>query len=269
MNAESSLSLSEQLRSITAVDSACLKEPYSGVQAFYSVEYEYDHYGCTGYRCGQSDDYDDYCRDAEYENIRIEGPVDARGVLAEIFGVKTENVPQELVTLAENELSLDEADSYEVEVSNGYYGEEAKVVLSEPETVTQRLLEYYFSRKDAIDTGNILPYLRGKGFQTAGLTPLDAVKSHLREENKGKIVDYVENATSVCRKTLSISEVKIAQLRHFENVEPRSLTVPKGAVKTCGVVVQRGKEYVLVDGYHRVKYQKAKGVKTSSFIVLS
>lgn len=268
MTLGTSLSFTEQLEQVSSTKTPFLKEPYSGVNFFYSVDYEYDHYGCTGYQCDQ-DGYDDYCRDAEYENVRIEGSVNSRAVLSEIFGVRSESIPQELVDIAENELGLHEVEAYEVEVTNSYYGEEARVILSDPETVMPRLLEYFFSLGDAVDAEEILPYLRGKGFDTTGLTPVNAVKMHLKEENRGKVVDYVENASIASRKTLRIGEVKIPQLRHYEAVEARPVIAPKGVKNTVGVVVKRGNEYVLVDGYHRMKSQKSKGAKTGSFIVLA
>lgn len=234
----------------------------------YSVEYEYDGYYCSGSSCN-SDGYDDYCRDSEYDNIRVADGINTRAVLAEIYRCKSEDIPDDLVDFANNELELDDKESYEVKVSGGYYGDEASVVLSDPKNVYTKLREYYFARDDAKDDHGVLPYVRGKGIATNGMSPIDAIKTQLRAENNGMILSHVENATTVERKQLNMKEVIVPQNEHFIKVDPRKPIAPHGAEETLGVVVQKGDSYVLVDGYHRFKHQIAKETKDGSFIVLS
>lgn len=261
---------------ITEVKNSKLNEPvrqyhngyFMGEKKLYSVEYEYDGYYCSGASCGQ-EGYDDYCRDSEYDNIRVAEGIDSRAVLAEIHGCKSEDIPDDLVNYANNELELDNPDTYEVEVTGGYYGDEASVVFSEPQKIYGKLRERYFSRDDAKDADGILPYVRGKGIDTKGMTPIDAIKTQLRTENKGKIVDYVENTTKVEREVIAMKHVVVPQNDHFIRADPREPIAPHGAEQTFGVVVQKGNSYVLVDGYHRFKHQTAKGAKNGSFIVLS
>jgi hypothetical protein len=266
----------EEAPVITEVKNSKLNEPvrhssngyFMSDTRLYSVEYEYDGYYCSGSSCGQ-EGYDDYCRDSQYDNIRVAEGIDSRAVLAELHGCQKEDLPEDLVAYANNELELDNPDSYEVEVTGGYYGDEASVIFSEPEKVYAKLREHYFAREDAKDADGVLPYVRGKGLDTTGLQPLEAIKKQLRTENKGKIVDYVENTTKVERKFISMKNVVVPQNQHFIKADPREPVAPHGAEQTFGVVVQKGDAYVLVDGYHRFKHQTAKGTKNGSFIVLS
>lgn len=261
---------------ISEVKNSKLNEPvqqvnngyYMSDKHLYSVEYEYDGYYCSGSSCN-SDGYDDYCRDSEYDNIRVADGINTRAVLAEIYRCKSEDIPDDLVNFANNELELDDKDSYEVQVSRGYYGDEASVVLSDPKNVYDKLREYYFARDDAKDDDGVLPYVRGKGISTKGMQPIDAIKTQLRAENKGMIVSHVENATKVERQDLNMKDVMVPQNEHFIKVDPRKPIAPHGAEETVGVVVQKGDSYVLVDGYHRFKHQSAKGAKGGSFIILS
>lgn len=235
----------------------------------YGVEYDYDHYGCTGYTCG-TEDGDGYCRDAEYENLRVQdGPVNTRAVLAQIFRCREDDVPDDLIHYAEDELSLNDRESYEVEGSRGYYGEEAETTIVNEANVREKLTEYYRNRPDANDDAGILPYLRGKGLSTAGLTPVEAVKNHLRAENRGIIVNYVERTNHVSKSRLKLSSVKVPQQKHFAQVEPRKPVAPNGVEKVCGIVVKKDNAFFLVDGYHRLKHETSVEATHGTFIVLS
>lgn len=246
-----------------------LNEPMiSSNMHMYEVEYEYDFYGCTGYTCGSEGD-DGYCRDAEFENLRISNePISTRNVLGSIFRASPGDIPDDLVAFAENELELDKPESYEVSSSRGYYGDEAEVTLTFESNVRKKLTEYYLNRPDAKDTAGILPYLRGKGQDTTGLTPVEAVKKHLRAENRGAIVKYVEDANTVYKMRVPLTDVKVPQKKHLETVEPRKPIHPKNVEKFCGVVVKKGNAYFLVDGYHRLKYELGTNNKTGNFLVL-
>lgn len=274
--AKNNITDASKAQEITEVKNSKLNEPvlmyhngYSmSYRRMYSVPYEYDGYYCSGSTCN-SDGYDDYCRDSEYDNIRVAEGINTRAVLAEIYNCKSEDIPDDLVDYANNELALDETDSYEVEVAHGYYGDEASVALSDPENVSAKLRSYYFSRDDAKDVNGVLPYVRGKGIDTKGLMPLEAIKAQLRAENKGMIVSHVDRATKVERKSIDLKDVVVPQNEHFIKADPRKPVAPYGAEETVGVLVQKGDSYILVDGYHRFKDQTARGTKGGSFIILS
>lgn len=251
------------------VSTTPLKEPmiFNNMH-MYSVEYDYDHYGCTGYTCG-SEYGDGYCRDAEYEGLRIsDEPINTRAVLGQIFRASEADIPDDLVHFAEDELALNDKESYEVESTRGYYGDEAETTLVDEANVREKLTEYYRNLPNANDEAGILPYLRGKGLATAGLTPVEAVKKHLRAENRGTIVNYVENANHVSSSRLKLTSVRIPQQKHFADIEPREPIAPEGVEKFCGIVVKKDNAYFLVDGYHRLKYETSREASTGNFLVL-
>lgn len=87
----------------------------------------------------------DYCRDSEYVNLRVdESSIDTRGTLADIYNCDENDIPDELVKIGRDELDLDNAESYVAESEYGYYGVEgSNVTLSSPFKVQERLKEYY------------------------------------------------------------------------------------------------------------------------------
>lgn len=260
----------EQLPPLPEVKISPLREPYTyglGVH-FYSVDYEYDANYCTGDTC-DSEYSDGYCRDSIYEGLRIkDGPVNSRAVLAQIFNTNESNIPDDLVRMADDELDMDNPESYDVHAVNGYYGEEVEVHINNEAYVAERLRSYYLNMPDANDEGGILPYLRGKGLNTVGLTPIEAVKKHLRDENRGNIVDYVEKTNVVSKKRIDLSDVKIPQKHHFDTVAPRDPLSPDGVEKICGIVVKKDRAFFLVDGYHRLKHELEREQFAGNFIVL-
>lgn len=231
-----------------------------------TVEYDYDYSHCANDDCGEDGDM---CRDTVYEGLTVENkPVDTRSVLAEIYGIHPDKIPDDLVRIGNDELKLNDPNSYEAYAENGYYGEEVTVSLAHPDAVNKRLTEYFHSLPDAKDNQGILPYIRGRGTDTQGLTPLEAVKKNLRDENNGKLVSYVENTTKVSRGAVSLNKVLIPQKKHYENVSPKVPNAPKGADSITGVLVKRGDSFVLVDGYHRVKHANVKNKKMATFLIL-
>lgn len=234
------------------------------------VEYDYDHYGCSGSICNYRD-YDDYCRDAEYEGLRIDrGSLNPRAVLAYLYKVNPEDIPDSLVTKATNELDLDSEDGYEVYASGGYYGDEAHVDFAYPDTALKTLKRYYYELPDAKDEAGVLQYVRGKGVDTAGLTPIEAIKKQLNDENHGKTHQLVERSNTVTAKKVNFDQVEIPQKKHFDAVEPRPVVAPENVDAVCGVLVQTGEyRYRLVDGYHRMKHKTLANGKTGKFIVLT
>lgn len=259
----------EEIPSLPEVKITSLQQPfaYGTNMHFYCVDYEYDFNGCTGYTCG-TEDGDGYCRDSVYEGLRVSGSIKTREVLAQIFNTREERIPDDLVKLAEDELQLNDPESYDIRGVNGYYGEEVLTTLNNAEHAADVLRTYYNNMPDAKDEDGILPYLRGKGLETTGLTPLEGVKKHLRDENRGIIVDYVERTNHVSKETIDLQDVRIPQQHHYDTVAPRTPLAPKGVEKICGIVVKKNNSYVLVDGYHRMKHELEWEQFAGNFIVL-
>lgn len=237
------------------------------------VDYDYDYYSCSGATCN-SDGYDDYCRDSEYEGLRIDkNSLNTRSVLAYIYNAKEEDIPDDMVIKANNELELDTEDGYEVYSSPGYYGDEATIDFAFPDNARKALERYYYELPDATDNSGVLPYVRGKGIDTTGLTPIEAIKKQLTDENNGKTHQFVDRANRVSSNVIPFHQVEIPQQKHFDSVEPREPAAPKNVDNICGVLVKIGEgktaTYRLVDGYHRMKNEKLKNAKSGKFIVLS
>jgi hypothetical protein len=253
---------------VSTVKSNSLLQPLRGIgdRNLSAVEYDYDYTHCSDSSCGEDGDM---CRDTVYEGLTIENKsVDTRAVLAEIYGTQPENISDDLVRIGNDELNLNDPGSYEAYAENGYYGEEPVVALAYPENVHNRLTEYFYSLPDAKDDKNILPYVRGKGVDTTGLAPIDAVKKSLRQENKGKLPAYVEKATKISRGAVTLSKIEVTQKKRYETVDPKVPNSPKGADKILGVVMKRGDKFVLVDGYQRVKHANLSNSKSGTFLIL-
>lgn len=253
---------------VKEVISSPLRQPIRGIsdRSINAVEYDYDYSHCSDPSCG---DDGDLCRDTVYEGLTVENkPVDTREVLSQIYSTDPGNIPDDLVRVANDELHLDQPDYYEAYAENGYYGEEPVVALAYPEDVHKRLTEYFYSLPDAKDDQGILPYVRGRGVDTTGLTPVNALKKSLREENNGKLVSAAEKATKVTRGAIPFSKIEITQKKRYESVAPKVPNSPKGADKIIGVVVKRGDSFVLVDGYQRVKHANLSKGKNGTFLIL-
>jgi hypothetical protein len=133
-----------------------ISDGYIAVERFHITESllntkinaEYDH---DGTQCGPDDVCNagnDYCRDSEYINLRVDpSSLDTRRTLSNIYGTYISNIPDDLEKIGRDELKLDDPESYDVEAEYGYYGVEgARVTLASPSHVRTRLNEYYESK---------------------------------------------------------------------------------------------------------------------------
>lgn len=254
-----------------------LPEPNINLDLQYrsGLDVVYDFYGHPdGVEC--SADEDDYCRDQEYENLRMleNHNLNVKSILAAVFAVSEEKIPDELVKFGES-IGMDSSDAYDAVATGGYYGEEAEIVLNHK--TKEALTDWYYSQDNARDSFGILDYCRSKGMPTAGLKPLDAIKAQLLNENK-KVHPKVADAVAVETQTLFLNEVKVGNLSHYLTVEPTKPESLTGGDAITGIIVvpdrpryyrnMASPEALLVDGYHRYKFAKTKGRSKGKFIVL-
>lgn len=253
---------------VSEVSNSPLREPilaYSYL-SLSGVDYDYDSTHCASPDCGEDGDM---CRDTVYEGIRVEDkPIDTRQVLASVFSTAEKNIPDELVRIGEEELNLNSPDAYDAYTENGYYGEEPQVDFAEPGAVNKRLKEYFYTLPDAKDDQGILPYVRGKGHDTTGLAPVDALKKSLREERNGKLPVAVEKAAQVSRGAVRFDKIKVSQKKHYDTTAPKVPNSPKGADKILGVVLKKGEDFILIDGHQRLKHARLLNPKSGTFLIL-
>lgn len=224
---------------------------YSQFQ-LYSPTVDYDSYFCHG--CYGCETGDDFCRGAEYENIRISG-IDPYAVLDEIFGPSSVPFYDPLI----EEFQLDDLTTYTVVTTGGYYGDEYECYFADQSTLNG-LTEEWYGWSNANDVDGVYKYLSSKGQRILGLSPLDNLKQALALENK-KELPSVKSATKLDTKKILLEKIHIPNKKHFEEVEP--FKYPQGGF--AGVIAD-GK---LVDGYHRLKWlMEDPQRKYAKFIIL-
>ncbi len=227
----------------------------------YTVSYVYDGYSCQG-TC----DPGDYCRDSEFENLRVEDPqvIDVKKVLESILADTTHppRIPDHLVKYATDVLKMDEVDTYEAVAVGGYYGQEAEVQLASEAFIRENLTKYI--EKTIGD--DVFMYLESKGhkFTISKGSAAELVRT-LNAEN-GKIMRLPKKKAEI--KKLPLTSIEIPNEKHFAEVKPKKIPMVQQPIH--GVVVVRGDKYKLVDGYGRMKALTAnRKRKNGTFIVLS
>lgn len=245
-----------------AVEEGVLPHPMDGVQpptkflssysAALSFEFEDDdpYYGPS--------DYSELSQDVR--------EVDLRGLLSSVHG--NSYIPDEYVAYAK-ENGWDNPDNFEVSRRWGYY-EEIEVEIDLKPELFEKIQAHYYSSPVAEDPEGILVYARGKGLDTTGHSPVEALKALLKSENGGKDHPRVDAATAVRRQSIRLDDIRIPSQRHYDTVEPRK---PEPADKRngpiAGVVFEENGKYSLVDGYHRTKWLRKKLRKSATYLVLS
>lgn len=156
--------------------------------------------------------------------------------------------------------------------TRGYYDEIDLEVELTPEFL-QEVNEYNYRRANAQDTQGVLSYCRGKGIDTTGKTPLQAIQEQLKTENNGKKHVKVAKAERVEVESVRLENIIIPAEKHYNNVEPRKpeSTLSKGKSIAGVVYKDPNGTLTLIDGYHRTKYLKEveKRKRSAQYFVLS
>jgi hypothetical protein len=241
----------------------------------YCFEYEYDQGTSSNYYYDGSEEDDspsyaeDMNRDSTIENLRVT-EVDVKSALAHTFNCPESQIPQDLIDLAEKE-GFANPDNWEIEVEGGYYGEELGNASVHPE-ILAKLRGWYYDQADAHDAAGVLEYCRSKGSETTGLTPLEALKAQLTKENPGRTNNRVDTANVIRVAKLKFSKVRVPKTAaaRMQQIEARTAMPPAGvkAPKISGIVIQQGNDYILVDGYHRLKSETSVNKRIGAYIIL-
>jgi hypothetical protein len=180
----------------------------------------------------------------------------------------TKALPNELHKLAK-ELKLYDPSAYKVCGVRGYYGDEAEIYFEDE--VKAKLEEWAYSNNNAEDWNNVLDYCHSKGLNTTGLTPIEAIKTQLKEEYKNFSLPYgIREAKYLIKTNIPVEEIQITNKTKLDHSSPKPILSKTNRKPIAGVLISNGyKKYTLVDGYRRFKTLQQNNNSEGSFIVLS
>jgi hypothetical protein len=250
-----------------------VKQWSPGTRIYSGLDYDYD-------RSYDHPEDEDICRCGVINNVEIKGWGDDGEGLAEYakehLGLdRNEPLPDELKKDLTPFVTNFNSSDYEAEISPGYYGEEFSGI-KVPDELKEVLAKHYYAQPDAGGPENILTYLRGKGYETTGERPLEAIKGALQAENNGRLIAKVAKTRKWRTAAINLSSITLpseSQQAAGEK-DPRPLSSPYGknspTGEIAGVVLQRSDgTYELLDGYHRMGSLKAEGKRKKKYIILS
>lgn len=238
------------------------------------IEYDYDvARDCWTNGC------DSICRCSTIENFEAIGwsssdPNDIESFARSALGMPySEPFPAELkAKLAPYRDFSKIKDDFLPIIENGYYGEELAGVEG-ADDVMKVLEDYYYSQPNAMGPHNILAFLRGKGYDTTGERPVEALKNFLRAENEDHVNLAVENADVFALRRVDFSTINARSKSRVKDaaLDPRKPAPEKPSGFTheiSGIVVQDHRGYTLVDGYRRRAFYSTTKRKAGTYIVL-
>ncbi len=193
-----------------------------------AAEIEYDSY----YACEHGSDccQHDYCRCGVIRNARVVS-VDASAIVAKL----TEDIEKDMLLcycvdrVLRSSKAL-EMDSWEVNVTGGYYGEEVHGVKLDD--------------KVHIDLIQSLQELES-------LTPTERVKK-LLEWEYGYVLPRLADFQNVRLVQADLNDVKLFNNEYLRKISKEAVDFYKDYNLPRGVCVKEGTCYSLVDGYHRM-----------------
>lgn len=240
-------------------------------RAYLSYDYDYDYYGEMEDYYGLGYDYysdepsygDSY---SVYDNLHLTS-IDAEQSIKTIFNVPADHeLPEDIHKMIQDN-GWNDKYNWSIHAEPDYYGETA--VVTPPSDMFPKLTEWYWSQDNAVDKDGILHYVRSKGTETKGCSPLDAIKKQLAEENEGRSNRLVENANNIKVSNLSLNRLSIPHASRLDRVEPRAPKDYENKAGIAGIIVRTRDAYRLVDGYHRLKDLKNANKYKGKYIVLS
>ncbi len=223
------------------------KTPVLSLKTLHEINYT----GCLDVtydsHCNNECSDDDYCRCSTIENIKIHGVslTAAAKVTVDTFFFKKDPMYDFLVYAVERIFRKNhvyDESSWDVEVNSGYYGEE----------IGNKTLINADARKAV--------------FELFQLTSVEDIMQHLLEMEYGYLLPSLQNVKFDILE-ISLSDVVRSQLDHAARVDAKHEKYYEGHTLPIGIVTQNGKEYRLIDGYHRVSAALKESQKTAEFIV--
>lgn len=228
---------------------------------------EQDGYECLDYPCGHQ----------ELENISyvIDHKRYYEGLLKEVAPQGTEvnlslNDVAELEQISEAHLST--------KINYGHYGAESFDLHYDQQgkaKVTNILNSYVYGSPNAVDSAHALSYAREEGVDTAGMTPLESLRSlvdsgpYVSDQLKQKVAESTDvTPWAIYPQNVLVSQNALHQAQQGNSAEERQWSISPRSI--AGVVwYDKAKhEYHLVDGFERFAKLNPKGVSTASFLVL-
>lgn len=238
------------------------------------VDYDFDDTQCAD-PDGCAEDI--ICRDREYVGLHTSGwlsdnPIEehARNVLNLPHDEPLPDEVKSIISRYDEDELLDEVEIY---TDPGYYGDEIEMDLDDS-GINGELEKYYWDQPNANDDDGVMSYLRGKGFDTSGLTPREAIEESLRNE------EAIPKSRSLKVDKVGVSNIQLKNIRRPNKTRvtegcknPKALTKVKGAGanhKIAGVLLKHDHgDYELLDGYKRTAFLDGKGRKGANFIILT
>lgn len=200
-----------------------------------------------------SDDYSDFTT------------VDPEKAVELVVGIPRADWPEGLArTVAAHRDEWADVANWDFEL--GFY-EGDSPTLTPPRSLEAKLQEWYYSQPNAVDYQGVLEHVREKGFDTSGLTPVEAVKKMLREEN-GMVLKNVERATSVRRAPVDFHRISYAKTHYDRILEQEPQPVSPRSQPVLGVVKYHPSHYRMLDGHHRFKWARTRNETSGDFLVL-
>jgi hypothetical protein len=92
------------------------------------------------------------------------------------------------------------------------------VAIDAPRELDEVIEKWHWNQEGAIDSEGILPYVRDRGVETKGMSPLKAIKEQLARENGGVRLREVENAQDVGVQSISFKKIIAPNSHHYQKL---------------------------------------------------
>lgn len=204
----------------------------------YDVEYDYDRdsSGCQCY---------DYCRCSRIVNTKII----SINIESIILGITDFTKNEFLKYCIDRILSIGDINNlsnWEVNICNGYYGEEANGV-----SLDRNIINNICQKIDEIEK----------------LSDIDKIKKVLEEEY-GYLLDVIKPMTSAKIEVIKTSEINFPNDVYVKKLDIKRIDRYKDYLFPRGIVLKNGTNLRLIDGYHRLTSAKKNNIENIEVIIL-
>jgi hypothetical protein len=197
-------------------------EKFYKTNLLWVIDYDYDRSGCT---CDE-----DICRCTTIEDRWINN-IDVNQVKSKLYNQhKTQNsiINEYCFDRICHIFKIYDKDCYEIEVVNGYYGEEIEGI-------------WFNNEEEVFNAYNKLCQLD---------SDIEKIKYCLELEY-GYLIDSVKSAVKMKLIDVSPNEIYLPQMEYFKRIDKDVVDAYKRTALPIGVCVKNDNHYKLIDGYHR------------------